>query len=206
MRLVVSILVVSSLAYADRTHERVRYTDAAIQVLRGSGACGTKTARWWCRAVRWEQGTGEALPFDKPLIGRWVTTGEPGLHHRSETKLDVRNELVACAITGTPDHPRIRLETVGANDPDALVGVTRVLEGKDPRVKVGTDLAAEIHAMTGRYPMIAVDGEWYWDEQSDDVRLRKVDGYWIAILSPPPGAARSYPDARLVYVLTDAWD
>ena len=42
----------------------------------------------------------------------------------------------------------------------------------------------------------------FWDQDSDDMRLRNVDGVWIVIESPPPAAARAaWPDAREIYVL-----
>lgn len=208
MRLALPLVAVAlhSLAYGDRAHERLRYTDEAIAELRRRGACTSKSPRWWCRAIKWSDGTNKKLPLGQPLVGRWLTKGEPGLHVRSKHKIDERDELVGCVITGTADHPMIRLETLHVDDPASRTTVTSVLEGKTARAKVDARVAAELRKLTGQYPVISVDGEWFWDERSDDVRLRYVDGYWVAILSGPPAAARSYPDARLVYVLTDAWE
>ncbi len=210
IRLVILVIAVfsiapSSVAHADRAHDRMRYTDALVEQLRRTAECRKQPSLWWCRAVRWDQGAGDPLPLGKPLIGRWLTKGQPGQRTRSSNKLDLRDELVALIITGTPEHPVIKLELLDAVDPDLLTGVTRVLDGKAPRVTLGAALATRLGALTGEHPMTSVDGEWYWDE-SDDARLRHVDGLWIAILSPPQAAARAYPDARLVYLLTDAWD
>jgi hypothetical protein len=108
-------------------------------------------------------------------------------------------------MTGTRAHPLIKLEEIDAGDPNLLPEVTHVLEATASSVTIGTGLAAQLGALTGKFPVVAVDGEWYWDE-SDDLRLRHVDGLWIAILSPPPAAARAYPDARHVYIFTAAWN
>jgi hypothetical protein len=206
VRLLFLLIALSSLAHADRAHDRMRYTDAVVEQLRRTGECGKKPVPWWCRAALWDEGTGDQLPLGKALIGRWLVKGQPGQQARSSHKIELRDELVACIITGTRDHPLIKLEMIDGLDPDLLGGVTRVLEGKAPRVTLGTALATRLGALAGEFPVAAVDGEWYWDERSDDLRLRHVDGLWIAILSPPPAAARAYPDARHVYVFTDAWD
>jgi hypothetical protein len=196
MRALVTIAVLATLAAADRSHDRLRYTDEALAAVRHTGDCGRRTARWWCRASDWEHGTAELLPFGKPLLGRWLAVRRGAV--------DPRDELVACVVTGTPGRAKIRLEPVGGRD--ALPGVTRVLEGAAPRATIGAELASDVKKLAGEDDAVAVDGEWFFDQKSDDVRLRKVGAFWIAILSPPPAAASSYPDARLVYVLTDAWD
>jgi hypothetical protein len=206
VRLLLLLVALSSLAQADRAHDRMRYTDAMVEQLRRTGECGRKPAPWWCRAARWDEGTDDPLPLGKPLIGRWFVKGQPGLQARSSRKIELRDDLVACIITGTREHPLIKLEILDTVGPDLLGGVTRVLEGTSPRTTLGTRLATRLSALIGEFPVVAVDGEWYWDERSDDLRLRHVDGFWIAILSPPPAAARAYPDARHVYIFTSAWD
>jgi hypothetical protein len=204
--LLLMLLALSSLAHADRARLRLRYTDALVDQLRRTEGCHDKPAPWWCKAARWDGGTDDPLPLGRALIGRWFIKGEPGLHVRSLQKTELRDQLVGLIITGTREQPRIKLRELDGDDPEFLRGVTRVLEGRAPRVTLSAALASQLGALTGEFPVAAVDGEWYWDELSDDVRLRQVDGLWIAILSPPPAAARAYPDGRLVYVFTDAWD
>lgn len=199
------LVAMSSLAHADRAHDRMRYTDELVDQLRRTPECRKASPPWWCRAARWPDGTADPLPIGKPLIGRAFTKGQPGQKARSPHKLELLPDFVQCVVTGTAEHPVAKLERISNAAPELVADVTRVLDGKAPRITLDAALTTQLHALTGELPVTAVDGEWFWDELGDDVRLRHVDGRWIAILSPSPGAARAYPDAREVYVLTDAW-
>jgi len=200
------LVALSSFADADRVHDRVRYTDELVDQLRRTAECRKASPPWWCRAARWSEGTADPLPIGKPLIGRSFTKGQPGQKARSPRKIDLQQDFVQAIVTGQPEHPVIKLETISDAAPELVANVTRVLDGKAPRITLDAALTTQLRALTGERSVIAVDGEWFWDQLGDDVRMRHVHGLWIAILAPPPGSARAYPDARDVFVLTDAWD
>jgi len=88
--------------------------------------------------------------------------------------------VVALAIGGTAEHPLVAIEDFASD----------------------SDLVAAAPGLHPDLPAVPVDGEWAIDWRGDDVRLRKVGTAWIAIVSPPPAAARAYPDARTIYVFT----
>ena len=204
------LVFVCSIASADRVHERITWTDAAIaEITKSCGRSGSGgSTSWWCRARGWDHGSAALLPRDRPLIGRWLGKGQAGLHVRSIHTLEARDELVGLVVTGPADHPKIRLEILDDVEPSVRADLTDVLEGRATRltrVTLPAAIARNLRALAGTQPVIAVDDEWYWDDRSDDLRLRFVDGVWVAILSPPPAAARAYPDAREIYVFTDAW-
>lgn len=202
MRILVLVVLLGGVAHADRTHTRLHYTDAAIALLTQKCA---KTSAWWCKATHWDAGTAESLPLARPLVGLAITTGEPGQKVRTPTTITGGDMVVGCIVTGTADHPQIWLGEL-ATDDASIAEVTRALAGKKPRAKLSATLGEVLRAHAGEHPLTQVDDEWYWDDGSDDMRLRKIDGVWVVILAPPPAAARAYPDSRTVFVLTDAWD
>jgi hypothetical protein len=204
--LIVAVLARTAAADADADEQarvlaqRAKLTQKAIKIVTKAGKCSSKAPKWWCVAAKWNMGTAAALPVGRPFVGVWLWVKDGKVE-------DMHRPLV---LVATDDKGTTKIDTAsipGGEERDAAIAdaVASTIEGKTTVATLGADVVKEIRGLAGKWPIAKLGDDWYWDERSDDVRLRKIGAYWVAILAPPPAAARSYPDGRMFMVFTDAW-
>lgn len=197
-----AVLLVPTLAGADRAEPQIDLTTDRLDALRVAAKCDDKASpfRPWCIAAAFSTGTAAALPKGKVLVGMTIEL-EVGKDASTALTQSVSFTALAVGKDGKVKLTMVKPENDDENKAvaESVFNAAAVFKGKAKSAKLPKALADYFKTLKGQYATKKAGSDWLWAGASA-ARMRKVGAFWVVIEVPKAN------NGIFATILTEAWE